>query len=282
MKNFFKAIGKALLYFGAFFGIQMIVSVVMGIVMSVIVMLNMDMAAVTEAQLMELLEKDIMRQATLMALISNLLSLIFIWLFFKIRKKKLFAEIELHKCNFKLLIPAILFGLSFSNLVPTVIELIPFPDSLVESFMDSHSALSEGNPVVNFIAVVFIAPVVEEIFFRGLIYTRLKRGMPIIAAAVVSSLLFGVLHGEVIWILATFLMGLMLVWVFEKTRSLLPCIAIHIANNALAQLTSNITEIPDWVGFILLGVCAVLLIGSAVYIVKQNKIEAQNTESVQL
>ena len=154
MKNFFKAIGKALLYFGAFFGIQMIVSVVIGIVMSVIMMLNMDMATVTEAQLMELLEEDIMRQATLMALISNLLSLIFIWLFFKIRKKKLFAEIELHKCNFKLLIPAILFGLSFSNLVPAVLELIPFPDSLVESFMDSHSALQRFSAVLHLARVV--------------------------------------------------------------------------------------------------------------------------------
>ncbi len=273
MKNFFKSLGKALLYFCVFLAIQLLVSFVFSIVISAGVMVKLG-ASATEAQIAEAmakLESEIMGYSTLIAMISNILSLAVVWLAFKIRKKKICEQIELRKCDFKMLFCATLCGISFSILSSTVVQMIPFPDSMVESFAESHGALSKGNPIVGFISVVFLAPIVEEIFFRGLIHTRLKKGMNTVAAAIVSSLLFGVMHGEIIWIMATFLMGIMLVWVFEKTKSLLPCISIHVLNNAVAQLTSEVSEITGWGAAVVCAVFVVLFVLSAFYIIKNSK-----------
>lgn len=265
MKKFFKAIGKSALYLLSFLGIQMVVSFVSGIILSVRLMLENGVDAVNEAQYIESFTAKLTEYTTFITLISNILALAIIWLFFKIRKKKLSGEIQLNKCPVKSVLAAGLFGIGFGVVLNVLISIIPFSESMQNSFTDSYSALSAGNAVISFISVAILAPIVEEVFFRGLIYTRLKSGMNKIAAAVISSLLFGVMHGEIIWMLIGFMSGLALVWIFEKTRSLLGCIAVHIANNTLSQLTAGIEEIPDWASYTILGIAVILLIGTIIY-----------------
>lgn len=279
MKKFFKAIGKAALYFLSFLGIQVVVSFVSGIVLSVKLMLENGVDVVNEAQYIELFTAKLTEYTTFITLISNILALAIIWLFFKIRKKKFFSAIQLNKCPVKSVSAAGLFGIGFGVVLNALISIIPFSESMQNSFTDSYSALSAGNAVISFISVAILAPIVEEVFFRGLIYTRLKSGMNKIAAAVISSLLFGVMHGEIIWMLTGFIAGLALVWIFEKTKSLLGCIAVHIANNTLSQLTAEITEIPDWVSYIILGIAVILLIGTVIYI---NSAQKTNNEGLKI
>lgn len=286
MKKFFKATGKALLYLLSYLGIQVIVSFVSGIVLSVILMLENGIDTVNEAQYIESFTAKLTEYTIFITLISNILVLAIMWLFFKIRKRKLFGEIQLNKCSVKSIAAAGLFGISFGIVLDALISIIPFSESMQKSFTDSYSALSAGNTVISFISVAIIAPIVEEVFFRGLIYTRLKSGMNKIAAALISSLLFGVMHGEIIWMLIGFMSGLALVWIFEKTKSLLGCIAVHIANNTLSQLTAEITEIPDWVFYTILGIAVILLMGTVIYInsaqntnIKGLKINPVNTAS---
>lgn len=266
MKKFLKSIGRAILYLLFYFGIQFIVSFAFGIVATVCMMLggNNDLTS---------LESDLMGYTTIIALISNALSLFIIWLIFKVRKKRLLAEVQLHKCNIKHLLAVALLGLGFSNVLSWVIAIIPFPESLVESFTTSHDALSIGNPIINFISVVVLTPIVEEVFFRGLIYTRLKSGMPTVIAAIFSAVIFGVMHGEIIWMLYTFAVGLMLVWVFEKTKSLLACIVVHAANNGLSQLTENMPENSVAMEYIILIVSLIILVASTLYMVKTSSRE---------
>lgn len=266
MKKFFKATGKALAYLFSYLGIQVVVSFVSGIVLSVGLMLENGVDAVNEAQYIESFTAKLTEYTTFITLISNILALAIMWLFFKIRKRKLFGEIQLNKCSVKSVLAAGLFGIGFGVVLEALISIIPFSESMQNSFTDSYSALSAGNAVISFISVAILAPIVEEVFFRGLIYTRLKSGMNKIAAAVISSLLFGVMHGEIIWMLTGFIAGLALVWIFEKTKSLLGCIAVHIANNTLSQLTAGIEEIPDLASYTVLGVCVILLIGAVLYL----------------
>ena len=279
MKKIFKAIGKAALYFLSFLGIQVVVSFVSGIILSVRLMLENGVDVVNEAQYIESFTAKLTEYTTFITLISNILALAIMWLFFKIRKRKLFGEIQLKKCSVKSIAAAGLFGIGFGVVLNALISIIPFSESMQNSFNDSYSALSAGNAVISFISVAVFAPIVEEVFFRGLIYTRLKSGMNKIAAAVISSLLFGVMHGEIIWMLTGFIAGLALVWIFEKTKSLLGCIAVHMANNTLSQLTAEITEIPDWVSCIILGIAVILLIGTVIYI---NSAQKTNNEGLKI
>ena len=62
-------------------------------------------------------------------------------------------------------------------------------------------------------------------------HTRLRRAMPAALACVLSSLLFGVLHGQLLWIAYAFVMGVALTIVFERTGTLWANIIVHITFN---------------------------------------------------
>ena len=96
------------------------------------------------------------------------------------------------------------------------------------------------------IAIVIMAPIVEELLFRGAIEGHLLRKWKHPAGAIVfSSLVFGVVHGN--WVQApfAFVIGLALGWMYYRTGSLLPGILMHFVNNSTAVLGFLITDNPD-------------------------------------
>ncbi len=78
----------------------------------------------------------------------------------------------------------------------------------------------------------FVVPVAEELFFRGVLYRWMRQFMGMWVAIVVSSLIFGLLHGDIAVAGATFVMGIILAWFYERSGSLWAPITIHIVNNA--------------------------------------------------
>jgi membrane protease YdiL (CAAX protease family) len=88
------------------------------------------------------------------------------------------------------------------------------------------------------VSLVLWAPIVEEIGFRGLAYVTLRTRLRPFPAAFLSAVLFSSLHFYSLpGFLSIFWSGLVLAFVFEKFRSLLPGIAIHMAGNLLALST---------------------------------------------
>lgn len=83
------------------------------------------------------------------------------------------------------------------------------------------------------IAIVF-APIIEELWFRGFEFSILGRRFGVVAGALISSITFGLAHGQINVALVTFVMGLYLCFVYRKTGSLLPSMALHALNNTLA------------------------------------------------
>ena len=108
------------------------------------------------------------------------------------------------------------------------------------------SAQIEDAPRTTLLIIVFIAPFVEEVLFRGLVFGNLKAKYRV-AAYVVSCLLFAALH---VWQFAVvnrdmtyFLLmvqylvpGLVLAWVYERSGTLWTSIGLHMAVNALAAM----------------------------------------------
>lgn len=86
------------------------------------------------------------------------------------------------------------------------------------------------------LVIVVMAPVSEEIFFRGMLFGGLRRGMPTVVAALVSGAVFGGLHAptgiSAVPPLAAF--GFVLALLYERSGSLGPPIALHAINNGLA------------------------------------------------
>jgi membrane protease YdiL (CAAX protease family) len=121
----------------------------------------------------------------------------------------------------------VLAGLSAWILTPFASEMIE--DTLTPTGLDWPGAIwSEA-----FIAVV-LAPVGEEILFRGLLYGGLSRKMHALWAMVISSLVFAVSHQYAIsGLVFVFLYGLVFCWLYKRTGSLWPGILAHGLYNGL-------------------------------------------------
>ena len=78
-----------------------------------------------------------------------------------------------------------------------------------------------------------LAPIGEELLFRGMLYTFLRRWGPVVAV-VVSSLPFGLLHGaDLVFLIHAALMGVLLALLYEMGGSLWPGVVAHSLHNAL-------------------------------------------------
>ena len=82
--------------------------------------------------------------------------------------------------------------------------------------------------------VIVLGPVAEETFFRGFVFQGLRSRLGVIGAAVLSSALFALAHGDIGLLAPAFMSGLVLTWVFVKTRCLGPAILAHSLQNFLA------------------------------------------------
>ncbi len=87
------------------------------------------------------------------------------------------------------------------------------------------------------VLVTVIAPLAEETFFRGYFFGALRNWRGPWPAAVLTGAVFGGIHGgstDAVFLLPLAILGFMLCIVRWRTGSLLPCIALHAINNALA------------------------------------------------
>lgn len=252
MKNFFKSIGKATLYFLVYVMTQVIISFMYGVIWTANKTAEL-MAAGEEVDallLAEQLAAQILDEAMAMTFWAGIATLLIFWIRFAVRKKNFLKEVEIKAISAKGILPIVVFGLSFNVIVSVVVSYFPWPQAWMDAYM-TNSAPLDGS-LMSWLAAVLMAPVLEEIVFRGLIYTRLKKGMPTIVAAVLASLVFGLMHGTIIWVIYAFVLGMVMTWVFERYQSLTANIIFHLAFNAMGLILSAIPESMAFLIWVLL------------------------------
>lgn len=85
-----------------------------------------------------------------------------------------------------------------------------------------------------FLAVLLIvgAPLVEEIFYRGMLLRSLKRSMPVWPALIANGFIFGLVHFEPITLPGLAVFGFVLAWLTHRSGRLGPAIIAHAVFNA--------------------------------------------------
>lgn len=122
---------------------------------------------------------------------------------------------------------------ALSMLVPSQFLEEMIPDTLrTDILAEQFKAVMASN--VGFIAIAILAPIAEEVVFRGAILNWLMRSQPAWKAMVISSLLFAVVHGNPAQMPHAMLIGMLLAWLTVRTGSIVPAIIVHIVNNSLA------------------------------------------------
>jgi membrane protease YdiL (CAAX protease family) len=95
-----------------------------------------------------------------------------------------------------------------------------------------------GQLGISLLLLAVLAPLVEELVFRGLLYGWLAGRWGKTTGWIVSSLAFAAAHTEPAHIILVFPLGLLFGWLRQRTDSLLPSLVAHIANNALALVAA--------------------------------------------
>lgn len=142
--------------------------------------------------------------------------------------------------SLKLLVTSVVFILAMGLWTNYFNELADLPNNMEAAFdMMMHHPLG-------IVAIVIMAPIVEELLFRGAIQGHLLRQWKHPAGAIVlSSLIFGLVHGN--WVQApfAFVTGLALGWMYYRTGSLLPGMLMHFVNNGTAVLSFLLADDPN-------------------------------------
>ena len=158
---------------------------------------------------------------------------------------------------------SVLAGISAIFLIGVLASKLTFlPDWLDQTF----NVLQSG--WMGILCIAVLGPVLEELLFRGAITKVLLQKYSPVKAILISGLVFGIFHINPAQVVSACFIGFLFAWLYYKTRSLIPCIIIHILNNSLAVYLNlkhpEAEEISDLMGnaafIISLVVCALLLL----------------------
>jgi uncharacterized protein len=102
------------------------------------------------------------------------------------------------------------------------------PSGLEDADQNLLVALATG------MLLIAVAPLAEEIFFRGFLYQAFRNSFGVLPGALLSAVIFGAIHFEFFKLVQLAILGVILALLFEKTRSLWSPIILHALNNTLA------------------------------------------------
>ncbi|MHA6697807.1 CPBP family intramembrane glutamic endopeptidase [Chryseobacterium sp. A321] len=180
--------------------------------------------------------------------------------------KKLSFNFSTKNVSTYLLIFPLMLGMMFiaeyfTELIPTT---GPVFGELYEWFSQLMQMLSE-DPLTMIVMAVVMAPIFEEIVFRGIIQKGLQKGgLSPITSIWISAIFFGIIHGNPWQFVGAVLLGYVLGLVYYRTKSLLMPILLHAFNNALSSIlimysgTESFSQFFGIPSYALLGIGVVL------------------------
>lgn len=93
-----------------------------------------------------------------------------------------------------------------------------------------------NHKVLAFLALVVLPPIVEETVFRGFIFPAIAKRWGFWVGAIISSILFGFAHLQANVSIYTFVLGVLLCYLYVRLKSIWPGIGLHMLNNYLAYV----------------------------------------------
>lgn len=191
-------------------------------------------------------------------------------------KTTLLKEAKINKPRIRFVVDGALFGIGFFGAFQGIAFLISkLPFSWIESMLrmqnDVASNQLDGNIAFAILYLGIFAPICEEIVFRGLMLSSLKDYIPKWVGIIACALCFGVIHfSSPMAMIVTFILGIMLGWIFHSTSSLIPCILAHM----LFNVSNFLLFIPKNIGFYILVIaCIPLITYSVIDIVRRGSHE---------
>ena len=138
------------------------------------------------------------------------------------------------RTRLSLLLPwlALLASLAFGGLYVAIVTAAHV-DSLLPPALP-QGVLGEGfHLTLNIVIIGLVGPLAEEVFFRGFLLAALVQPLGASRAAVLGSAIFAASHGSPSVMVPVFVSGLLLSWLYLRTRSIWPPFTAHAAQNLI-------------------------------------------------
>lgn len=163
---------------------------------------------------------------------------------------------------------AAMCGIAVNNLI----AMTPLMDVSM-GFQEANDSFFAGGVGYELLGSCLVIPIAEEVLYRGVVYKRLRNLFGTVAAIILSAVIFGLVHVNLVQFLYAGIMGLLLAYLFEMTGKLYTPILGHIA----ANLAAVVRQETGWLDFayeptvVGIGTSLILLIAVAALLLLQKR-----------
>lgn len=163
-------------------------------------------------------------------------------------------------CNVKFLAALAVMGVSLQLIISSCLNVVfpILPETMTEQYASLIEQLIGGNIWLSLLATVILAPLAEELLFRGVTMGMAKKFMPLMAANILQAVLFGIYHMNWIQGVYAFVLGLILGFTAEYFHSIWASILLHAFVNGSAEL---LALIPESVAETMVGTVVIAAVG---------------------
>lgn len=292
-----KSLKKPAIYFAIYFGMQIAVTIIVTICLGLYMGLTSDIAA-DVSSLSANMEEIILNNLFGITLLAALITLIIYHFMLKNKGDSLAKFCGVRKISIKNVTLILIMGTCLALLSSLVVGLLQdfFTDyatisesisSVTETVKNTGGELSGDGSITTRVSIEVIMawigmfsmivgiPVFEEVLFRGLIFNSLKGHLKIGWCVVISAIIFGIAHMNVLQGIYACFLGVVLAIAYEKTKTIWAPIIMHVIYNFFGGYA--ITIIADNVSlellYIIFGVAAIILPITLIIFLKNNRVE---------
>lgn len=230
---------------------------------------NMDVEALTNQVL-----ESYMNNSLYLLAVSSFISIPLLYLFFRGDKKKrtMMLKVANRPQDWVVLMVVAVSSCISLNFLITHSGI----SEIFKGFDEVAEYLYAGGIGLEILVVGILVPVAEELLFRGLIFQRLAEEMKPVTAILLSALLFGIYHGNVVQGIYAFCIGALMALFYWKFQNLLAPILMHMLANTVSVCITEIEAVGNLFENAVFGIGAtiattILWVVGALYVVKWKK-----------
>lgn len=180
--------------------------------------------------------------SNIIGLVGISANILFIWFMFYAKQVKFNSYIRFKKIDSKLIVRLVCYSLVLQQVSIWANEIVHLFVPLDEYMEEMLTATTSDNLMFTLFVVGILAPLVEEIFFRGIIFTKLKNKIDLKLAILIQAILFSFIHLNPAQYFSCLLLGILAACYYEKCDSMIAPIILHVSFNSIAVIA---TDMPD-------------------------------------
>lgn len=223
-----------------YYGISLVVTMFASAVVAGLKMPKYLNDQVEYAQMVTEMTNEILQYTTIITGVTALVAIpVFWWLFHKDnRMRRQMGMPEPKKAGLTKYIWIVILGIAACVALNNILTLSNL--AMISSYEETGANFYKVNLVAQIICLGILTPIAEELVFRGLIFKRMREVLSMKRAILISALIFGIYHGNLVQAVYGGVLGALLAYTYEKYGSLKAPILAHMVLNLTSVILSEV------------------------------------------